>query len=344
MRSPLLSIRILVCLSFLAALVVGCGSPASGAVEEPDGESVGFGVEVAALPGPDVFRVGGPSVDRLDFDGNVAPTPSPSISPRALRQPRTPVPANTPVPRLTSVQSDLDSSAGCEALFRSSLVSLPPEPLFGAEVVSAAVDTFVVESPSCLAEGWDPVVGLQRVCHGLRVGGLLLPEGLTTLPEFGGQRSAGVTGRDESGNLLIHFEAVPFESLSGCWFYDSSREIWGWSLSDGREGIDRVIQSACDEELRRLILQFDVVDAELVSEVMLSIRQSYPLDCDARAWSQFPSLFSHGDCRHAGPTGRFEDGSILINWLPGYLASDGSVCWYWDPEDDFWLFSFEPSS
>lgn len=251
-------------------------------------------------------------------------------------------PSPTPVPRLVSDGLKVDTSAGCEARFRAQLLDYGGPRLLGAEVVSDLAARFPVEHPGCVEEGWAPAFSLDRTCLSVHVGGRLLPPGLLMENPASAAPSAGPTAADSSGNLLVHFSRMPFEQLAGCWYYDAERQIWAWSLSDGQEGFDRVVQSACDGELQRQLLLTHLPTAVAVVELMERIRVRYPLDCAAAAWSQFPSLVSHPGCFYEGPTGRFEDGSLLINWLPGYPATDGSVCWYWDPGDGSWLYFYDP--
>ena len=339
MRCPPLLSRLGLAVLTWCFLAVACaGDSTSG----PAGLPADYGVSPVQDSSSIAGELAEPQVGIGSLERLALPTATPDSFVRLLSPTATLSPSPTPIRRLASEGQVLDSTAGCEAAFRASLLEYDPSGVFGAEVVVELEQAFARDKPACVEEGWAPVFSLDRTCMSVHVGGQLLSSGLLLEVSSSSSVAAGPTARDVAGNLLVHFSSMPFEALSGCWFYDAGRQLWAWTLEDGREGYDRVVQSACDGELQRELVGSDEVTAVGVVELMERIRSRYPLDCEASAWSQYPSLVSNPGCFYDGPTGRFGDGSLLVNWHPLHPATDGSVCWYWNREESRWLLFYDP--
>ena len=303
----------------------------------------GGSVEPAALP---VLSPVEESAVQLDLSGLSTRLVIPDATAEA--QPVVPVvlvadsvAGSTPLPTRLPRLAYLESSAGCEAEFRRRIVQYDGPAGFGGELVSRLSEDFVRDAAFCAAEQWDPVFSLEPVCTGLDVAGHRVPTAL--LSDGGsGPGDLGPTARDDFGNVLVHFVRMPFAFHPGCWFYDAGSELWAWQLGDGTEGFDRVVHSGCGDELRRLLRGSERVEAVNVVFLREQVIESYPLDCKESAWSLYPSITAHPDCGVQSLTGVFSDGSIIVNWLPGYLAYDQAVCWYWEEEVALWRYFYSP--
>ena len=306
--------------------------------------------EVEVKPELDPIRV------KLGFIGQGTPSAW-RLAPRDMLldiPTATPFPTPTPYPTFVPFESlgpvgvgvsrlpPLEVSLSCLDEFRADLAGYDGRGLFGAEVAQALSVDLVARRPECSDGGWSPRFGLAVVCEGGEVAGVKLPNGLVRLEGNFHFIFALGSGRDDDGNILLHFEKLPYADGPGCWFYRALDRQWAWQGPGPEKGVDRRELRACDVELReRLLLPGRDVDPYNVVMLRDQISSEYPLDCPAVVWDSFPQLEGYELCGRGYKTGRWGDGKVVVNWRSGNLGGGSSLCWVWSTGEGLWKVYYE---
>ena len=318
------------------ALLVGCGSVQE---EEKGPRRVVLPWPTPVSPVPPGFGRYVGAEDRLVFP---TATPVSTATPRPVREKADivkllreaagtpePSPVAGPVSGPAPDYGDVpDGELSCLGHYRRMLVDYNGMAPFGADVAVRLSGEFEEARPDCAGEGWLPEFGLERTCTSTWIGGIFLsrsflrPEGNMNVPTTRG------TGRDEEGNIFLHFRRLPLRGEPGCWYYSASREVWAWSVPGVAEGIDWPVFPVCDARLRSVLLEargagFGPVD---VARGIDRVRLELPRECPSARWSPYPRREAHEDCSVAVETGRWRN-AMVVNWHPDHPASGGAVCW-----------------
>ena len=332
MRIP--SFLVFVFFLVLVFSLVSCGG----------GEEADFALSVFPEPTPFPFDGDGlyvGSEHRLVFPTF---TPVPTSTPRPTRvalSRKIGVLALTPAPTLALALAVLvDPPDGgvvsCVDHYRRMLIDYEGRIKFGPEVVGELSEDMKEVRPDCVIEGWAPEFGLETVCRGTRIGQVRV---IDVFFRWVGNREsrpiARSTMRDDRGNILVHFQRMPFYEGRGCWYYDSGSLSWAWLLvgeSSPRVGIDRPQFPGCEKHLRNLVDESSVENPSAldIARLIDRVKLDAPSEC-GDLWSIYPQRGARDDCEVSAPTGLWDDGSgdmsVVINWHLDYPASDGSVCW-----------------
>lgn len=150
------------------------------------------------------------------------------------------------------------------------------------------------------------------------------------------------TGRDEKGNILVHFARLPDADAAGCWYYNAARQAWAWAAPGIGSGIDRPRFPACAGRLRSRLaaaaeLGFGPVE---VSRAVDAVRLRAPEQCGSPLWNPFPRAAPGAECGVEEPTGLTGAGRLVVHWHPDYLPADDSVCWILTLETAEWEFFY----
>ncbi len=288
-----------------------------------------------------------PGVHRyVEPDGRLVfapPTPVPTPSPRPVRDLAqifsTP---DAPPPTMTTAPAEPpEEPPSCVDQYRRMLLDYDGRLLFGAEVAWSLSEDLKRLRPDCVESGWNPVLDTGVACVSGSVAGVDISLGLTRRIHSVAPPRALPTGRDDRGNVLVHFKRVPLFDRSGCWYYNSARRAWAWSVSGFDEGIDRPRFPVCDKLLRELAASDgDDFGPVHVARALDEARRQLPAECGSLLWNPFPESGSHRDCGVPGVTGRNDDGALVITWHPDYLPADGSVCWALPLDSGSWKFFY----
>ena len=276
--------------------------------------------------------------DRLVFT-TPAPTPALSPAPSPSSVPSL-VPsqdglvaslASTPTPEPPGMlwQGDVPS---CVDLYRRMLVGYDGRIPFGAEVAWSLSEEFRNMDAGCADEGWDPLFDAGVVCERGSIAGVRISPGLTRRLNSIAHPKALPTGRDSKGNILVHFRRLPLGDGAGCWYYNSARRVWAWTVLGVESGVDRPRFPDCDALLLSLIAaSADEGFGPLhVARALDEAGLRSPGRCVPPLWSPFPFSGSHEDCGVSGGTLLQDDGLLVVSWHPDYRPADGSVCWVLD--------------
>ena len=325
----------------LVLLLAGC-SMGLGGRGEPTPVSLPPAAAEPVYPiVPGVHRYVDPG-GRLVFP---SPTPVPTRAPRPTRDfarifstPEAPA-AATPVP--AGVR---EAPLSCVDQYRRMLLDYDGRLLFGAEVAWSLSEELKGLRPDCVESGWNPVLDTGLACVSGSVAGVDISPGLTRRLHSVALPRALPTGRDDRGNVLVHFERSPLADRPGCWYYNSARRTWAWSVSGVDSGVDRPRFPVCDELLRDLAASAASADGRFgpvdVARALDEARRQLPAECGSLLWNPFPESGSHRDCGVPGVTGRNGDGALVITWHPDYLPADGSVCWALPLDSGSWKFFY----
>ena len=276
---------------------------------------------------------------RLVFPSpTLVPTPSPRPTRDFSRLLSTPEPTaeSTPVP--AGGRAELPS---CVEQYRRMLLDYDGRLVFGAEVAWSLSEELKELRPDCVESGWNPVLDTGLTCVPGSIAGVDISLGLTRRLHSVALPRALPTGRDDRGNILVHFKRVPLVDRAGCWYYNSARMAWAWWVAGVGSGVDRPRFPVCDQRLRELAASdggdFGPVH---VARALDEARRQLSVECGSPLWKPFPESGSHSDCGVPGITGRNDDGALVITWHPDYLPADGSVCWVFLPDSGSWKFFY----
>ena len=305
--------------SAAVALVVSCGGGG-----EPGEPLVWPGVAPGPVVTPAEWRYVEPG-GRLAFPTPTA-APAPTVRPTlAVREVlRRVAPTRSPLVLKFGVEGQMS----CEDEYRRMLIGYEGRAPFGAEVAERLSEELTAGRPGCVEEGWVPEFGLERVCLSTVVGGLKLSYGFL---RAGGRLNTPTTlstRRDESGNILVHFERLPLREESGCWYYAASQQAWGWVVAGVVGGVDRPAFPVCEGRLREVLAGLE--DAEVgpleVARAIDLVKKELAGECGTELWEVYPRGMAHGACEVEEDTGRWEEG-LVVNWHPEHPAGGGAVCW-----------------
>ena len=315
--------------------LAGCGG----------GDNVEFVLPEIPEPTPFPFEGDGRYVSeehRLEFPTF---TPVPTSTPRPTRAPlsrRVATVVPTPTPGVSSALAALVGLPGDEVLscvdhYRRMVISYDGRVPFGPEVVGELSEDMKSARPDCVAQGWSPEFGLESVCTLTTIAGVRVRE---VFFRWEGSREprpiARSTMRDDRGNIMVHFQKMPFHDGRGCWYYDSPALSWAWLVGgeDGpRSGLDRSRFPGCEKYVRDLV--DSLPDGEIsggeplaleVARAIDRVKFEFPSDC-GKLWNIYPQRDERADCEVSAPTGADDEGLLIINWHHEYPASDGSICW-----------------
>ena len=165
---------------------------------------------------------------------------------------------------------------------------------FGAEVAWSLSEELKKRRPGCVEEGWDALPDTGVTCPSGAVAGVRISPGLTRRSNSVSHPEALPTGRDEQGNILLHFRAGSPGGPSGLLVSTSSaRQVWAWSVLGGESGVDRRRFPECNRLLRSLVEtaasggDFGPVHA---LRAMDEVRAEMPAGCGSALWGVFPVL------------------------------------------------------
>ena len=272
--------------------------------------------------------------DRLVIP-TLTPTPAPTPRPAPVFSGSSPA---EPVVGPDSLPDDEGGELDCTAQYRRSLIDYRGRIPFGAEVARDLAEQVRENRPGCVDEGWAPELEPGRACLRGRIAGLHVSPGLTGRSNPIALPVLLTSGRDDAGNILIHFARLPSQDARGCWYYDVDLEAWAWLVSGRDSGIDRRPFPLCDSRLREMIsvsASPDFGPAE-VARAADRVRLENPAACSSPLWSLFPSSHPHEDCGSPSGTGIDDDGSLVITWHGDYTPSDYAVCWVLPAGADAW--------
>ena len=307
--------------------IVSCGG------EDP-GSSIPLDLPV---PAPEVIypALGGRYVaptSRLDFPTPPpapVPTPRPTLDLSQLARSRA----------FSSVVAPVADYGGlsCEEHYRRLLVEYEGREIFGPLVVMELSNSLVDSRPDCDEAGWSPQIGLEAVCIDRDVAGLLISEGLIRFEGSFQKPVPLATGRDDEGNMLLHFRKLPLREEVGCWYYDARLRAWGWVIGGVGEGVIEPSFPACVNFLEREIVRriHDGLGPVDVARAIDDTRMEV-VGCGNELWDIYPGSAPLDGCLVSGFTGVLPNGGALVNWHRGYLPADGSVCWVYDPYEMSW--------
>ena len=158
----------------------------------------------------------------------------------------TPFPTPTPWPTLDSgwrVSPTpefrvpvVEDPRSCTGEFREMLVNYRGRIPFSAQVAFLLARDLRSERPDCVDLGWNPEFDPGLSCEGASVGGVMLSPDLIYRAHALASRDPQPTGKDERGNVLVHFARVPLQDAPGCWYYSVKGQVWGWWVSGGGSG------------------------------------------------------------------------------------------------------------
>ena len=235
----------------------------------------------------------------------------------------------------------------CEKQFRRMLIDYDGRVPFGPEVVSELSERLGELRPDCLDGGWAPEFGLGVQCLGVSVGGMRIGDGFIRW-EGSIKKRAKVfsTRRDGGGDILVHFEKLPFLGEGGCWYYEVRSRSWGWVVvaPDGLYGgRDFPEFPLCEAYLKQVLWESwqkggsGDLDARGVARGVARVRLDIPGECGTRLWSVFPKVGPQEGCLLEGPTGDLQGTALVVNWHDDFPASDGAVCWVLSVDDGEWV-------
>ena len=347
----------LLVLAVLVLLLSGC-SGWGGEPERPTPVVLPQAVEPSYAFVPGVHRYV-ESGDRLSFPTATPiprPTPRPTRDFSVMRVPTQEPVVATPVPELPGMVWE-GETLSCADEYRRMLINYDGRVPFGAEVVWSLSKDLKDLRPGCVDEGWNPHFDAGVACVSGSVAGIRISSGLTHRLNSVSHPMALATGRDGNGNILVHFERLPFVDGPGCWYYNSAGQVWAWSVLGGSLGVDRPRFPACGRLLRSLTAAASdafwrsssaAADEDFasvhVARALDEVRRQLPAVCGSPLWNPFPGPGSHEDCGVSGDTGWNDDGYLVITWHPGYLPADGSVCWTLAPGSQSWEFFYPRES
>ena len=252
-----------------------------------------------------------------------------------------PTPTRRPTPVMVRMEAVLEAAApapveerapetrGCVEHYRDLLAGAGPRPVLGAEVAWRLSEELVGSRPECLEEGWSPELGLEVQCGGSAVGGVGVARGLL---RFGGQTNRarlGPTGRDEYGNVLVHFRRLPLVDGAGCWYYQASRDTWGWRVLGGESGVWLPEFPGCEARVREGVSRGMLADLGVlhVARVLDGVRREHSAECGDPMWGSYPRRGGYAECGVQAETGVTEDGTMVVNWHERHPALGGVLCW-----------------
>ena len=238
----------------------------------------------------------------------------------------------------TLVAEPGSETRGCEEHYRDLLGEQGPRPVFGAEVAWRLSEELLEARPECLEEGWAPELGLEVQCQGPVVGGLSVSEGLLRYEGQTNRPRLGPTGRDQYGNVLLHFRRLPLTDGPGCWYYQVSRDTWGWQVMGGASGVAVPEFPACEAMVRERVTRGMLADLGTlhVARVVDEVRREHGAECGSGLWRSYPRRAGYSDCGIEADTGVTEDGAMVVNWHERQPALGGVVCWIFRAGGDGW--------
>ncbi len=270
---------------------------------------------------------------RPDFP-TLTPTPTPTPWPTEAFVPlatATPV-AVRPVLDIAAVRAaELDpGQLGCTDYYRRMLIDYQGRESFGPSVAYSISDRLVAIRDDCAAAGWAPEFSFNRVCLGYEVAGITLSSGLVrTVGEVPREEARG-TGRDESGNILVHFARMSLADGLGCWYYQASSQQWAWVVYGEGNGVDLPQFPACNGLLRDLLAERREYAGGGAAGIARAIDRTrfdgYGV-CSDSLWNLFPVKSGSKLCGVQSDTGITADGSLVVNWHAEYPPAGGDVCW-----------------
>ena len=294
----------------LVLFLMGCGANAPVPVAA-DVVSERVGRTVTAMVRPTAT-----SVPRLNLP---TLTPMPTATPWATAEPeptldlsgRVVVMVPTPAP---------EQPATCGEHLRLEL-----EAYDGVRLFAEDVNKLYAELSAARGDCDYAFAGAGRACElGTYVGGLeVAPQLLDNYDDYV-ERRIGATGRTFQGDVLVHFDNLPGDSLGGCWYYSPERLRWGWRHSAGDHGLFGVDHGDCDGLLREKLLGDGLEQPADVAGGVEYVWRKIPA-CETQGWSPYPKVVGLDVCRAQLP-----DGAAVIMWQEGYKPYDGEVCWAYD--------------
>ena len=318
---------------FLSALALGCRG------EENDlGPLLEFdrGTPAPRIPySLELGRYADPG-SRLEFvtpvvEPTAVPTRRPTPDFAQMVRPTVVVP--TPAPSVMDLGAD-----SCEGYFRLMLVGYEGKRVFGPALMLALSNRLLEERPDCLEAGWAPSFGIGQVCLGDSVAGVDMPHGLLSFGRYDRKGKARLTMRDQSGNILVHFDRMPLRDAQGCWFYDGPRMSWAWFIRGQVSGVDVPGFPGCEDPLRVQLGNVaggGVVSVLDIARLIDGLRHDVP-GCGDALWNPYPVRLPHEDCAVQSDLGITQEGLLVVHWNLDHLPSDQAVCWYVEPVSGIW--------
>ena len=275
-------------------------------------------------------------VDRLEFR---TPSPEPEPTPSEAVRVFVPTPTPTALPE-RYLEYGRSVVLTCVNEYRRSVAEFPEGLMFRSESAETLSDLLVSRRADC-GEVWAPEFNYRVSCVGGDIGGEIFGSGLVRFEGSFGDRFALPTRAGDAGDVLIHFSRMPDREGPGCWYFSSREVVWWWAVVDAEGSVvewgrDPVLYPVCDLVLQDEILAADRVRPADVARLVAEVRRDYEGYCDVVGWNMFPRIGGNEGCDIFAPTGMFEDGSVVVNFSPDYPATDGSLCWHWDPEVGGW--------
>ena len=265
----------------------------------------------------------------------LTPTPVPTLRPPPV--------FSAPLPEVSSadlrvVADEAVEPLSCTAQYRLSMVEYRGRIPFGAEVAQELAEALVQLRPECAGEDWGPELASGRACLRGRISGVPISPGLTGRSNPIALPVPLTSGRDELGNILVHFARVPGHDSPGCWYYTADRGAWAWLVLGGDFGVDRRPFPVCDRRLRELVSDaagpgFGPAD---VARALDEVRLDLPVTCGSPLWDLFPSALPHEDCGSPSGTSIDGDGALVVSWHTNHTPSDYAVCWVLPAGADVW--------
>ena len=267
---------------------------------------------------------------RLEFP---TPTVRPTITRRPPRTLARTLPRTLSPSRRVSAQASTPAvrreleSLSCLDHYRHLLIDYVGRAPFGAETAWQLSEEFLKSREDCSEQGWEPEFGLEASCVSVTVGGVRISDHFI---EYEGSLNTPrvlSTGMDRAGNILVHFQKLPFQEQSGCWYFSARGKSWAWVALGVGTGVDLPKFPVCEERLKELVVELDgpgfsSLDAARAIDI---VRLEMPAQCGTALWGLYPRREGHDEC--AGDTGQLADGSILVNWHPEHRSSGGAICW-----------------
>ena len=237
------------------------------------------------------------------------------------------------------VGSGVGGLVSCVDQFRRMVVAYDGRQPFGPEVAEGLSAELIEMRPDCVEQEWAPEFGLEPVCIQDKVAGERLPGGLLRREGDLGHASALSTRKDGVGNVLLHFDRVPFEDTRGCWVFTKFDARWAWAVSGVGSGVDAPRFPWCEQALREKLLGLGdggkVGSLEVVRGIE-EVRSVLSGRCRREGWELFPQDGGHVQCG-GEVTGWVEKDVLVVNWQMEYPASGGAVCWVYVGETGEWL-------
>ena len=211
--------------------------------------------------------------------------------------------------------------------YRRMLIGYEGRIKFGPEVVDELSENMKEVRLDCVIEGWAPEFGLEAVCTSTRIGRMRVKD---VFFRWEGKKEkrpiARATMRDDRGNIMVHFQRMPFYDGKGCWYYSSSTLSWAWLVggeSRLRSGIDRPQFPVCEKHLRNLLdeVSLENFSALDVARLLDRVKLDAPSEC-GDLWNIYPQRETRDDCEVSGSTGSVYDGVQVLYrcWLTGILS------------------------